>query len=87
MSLRNLILTPVGYNSCNDHDPMDPSLEEVKEGSIFPEWVNKYYKNYKCIDRLTILAQRNRYIKSGSIDKERFLYIEGGYIVDLKLNV
>jgi hypothetical protein len=41
--LRKLILNPVGYNSCADLDPMDPSLEEIKEGSLFPEWVKKHY--------------------------------------------
>ena len=30
LNLRNLTSIPVGYNSCKDIDPWDPSLLEIK---------------------------------------------------------
>jgi hypothetical protein len=55
-SLRNLTFIPVGYNSCKDIDPWDPSLLEIKKGNKFPEWFYRYYNGYNCTDRLIILA-------------------------------
>ena len=59
--LKILITTPVVFNSAKDIDPWDPSLLEIKDG--FPVWYHKYREGYKCIDRLIILVQRNKYIK------------------------
>ena len=60
-NLRKLIFTAVGYNSAKDIDPWHPSLLEIKNG--FPLWFYKYFDGYKCIDRLIILVQRNKYFR------------------------
>ena len=60
-NLKNLIFTPVGYNSAKDIDPWDPSLLQIENG--FPVWFYKYFDGYRCIDRLIILVQRNKYFR------------------------
>ena len=60
-NLKILITTPVVFNSAKDIDPWHPSLLEIKNG--FPVWYYKYGEGYKCIDRIIILLQRNKYIK------------------------
>ena len=42
---------------------------------------------YGCIDKLMIIAQRNKYIKSGYKDEYSKIYIGGGYMIDLKNNI
>ena len=86
-NLKVLIQTPVGFNSAKDIDPWHPSLLEIKIGELFPEWVKKYFDGYKCIDRLIILVQRNRYFRSWKNQKYELVYIGGGYMVDLKNNI
>ena len=61
--LRILIATPVGFNSAKEIDPWHPSLLEIKNG--FPFWYYKYCEGYKCIDRIIILVQRSKYLRSG----------------------
>jgi len=84
-NLKKLAYTPVGFNSCKDIDPWDQSLLEIKEG--FPAWFYKYFNGYNCTDRLIIQAQKNRYQKYGYNKKYRFMYIGGGYMIDLKQNI
>ena len=39
-----------------------------------PLWVkNKFYSNYKCIERLLIVAARNKYIHSGNKEELRYI--------------
>ena len=86
-NLRILICTPVGFNSAKDIDPWNPSLLEIKNENKFPEWVNKYFEGYKCIDRIIILVQRNRYLRSKINEKYGLVYIGGGYMINLKQNI
>jgi hypothetical protein len=62
-NLKVLLKTPVGYNSSEKIDTMLPSFDKIKEYSIYPTWVDLFYKGYNCIDRVIILVQRNRYKK------------------------
>ena len=55
-NLRILLFTTVGYNTCNELNPWDPSLLKINPKTKLPELVSKYYDGYKCIDRLIILA-------------------------------
>jgi hypothetical protein len=83
-NLKILIATPVKFNSAKEI-PWHPSLLEIK--NRFPVWYYKYADGYKCIDRLIILVQRNKYIRSKGNQKYELVYIGGGYIVDLKQNI
>ena len=85
--LRSLLKTPVGYNSSKEVDPFHPSFSQVRGDNKFPAWVYEFYKGYSCIDRLIILVQRNRYIRSERDKKYELVYIRGGYIVDLENNI
>jgi len=51
-NLKLLISTPVGYK-----DQLDPSLLSDKFG------LPVYCDSYKCIDRLIILVQRNKFLR------------------------
>ena len=42
-NLKNLLSTPVGFNSVKDTDPWDPSLLEIRNDNKFPEWFYKYF--------------------------------------------
>ena len=83
--LKILIATPVVFNYAKEIDPWHPSLLEIKNG--FPLWYYKYAEGYKCIDRLIILLQRYKYLRSKRNQKYELVYIGGGYIVDLKQNI
>ena len=63
-NLKSLLLTPVGYNSSEEIDPWHTSFNEIRGDNIFPSWFYEFYKSYNCIERLIILAQRNRYFRS-----------------------
>jgi hypothetical protein len=60
-NLKYLLKTPVGYNSSDKRDTMLKSMDKIKDYSIYPAWVDEFYKGYKCIEKLIILAQKNRY--------------------------
>ena len=49
--------------------------------------VPNYMDGYECIQKLIIVAQRNKYIKSGYQEKYSQIYIGGGYLIDLKNNI
>ncbi len=89
-SLENLIIllsTPVGFNSVKDIDPWDPSLMEIKNGNVFPEWYYKYFENYNDIDRLIILVQRNNYLRSQRNKQNESVNISAAFTVNLNHNL
>ncbi len=72
-NLKVLLKTPVGYNSSEEIDPMHPFFNEIRGVNIFPTWVYEFYNGYKCIEKLIILAQRNRYLKSEKDEKYKLV--------------
>ena len=72
----NLLYTNIGFNTYLD--PWNKFMIEIDPKTGYAKWVFKiingklvpnYMDNYKCIDKLIILAQRNKYIKSGFKDE------------------
>jgi hypothetical protein len=62
-NLKYLLKFLVGFNSSVEIDPWHTSFNEIRGDNIFPSWFYEFFKGYKCIDRLIILVQRNRYFK------------------------
>jgi hypothetical protein len=60
---------------------------EIKNGKYFPEWAYQFYEGYKDIERLIILAQRNKYFRSKESIKNESVLIDVEYRVNLKHNV
>ena len=67
-----MLKTSVGFNSYKD--PWNKTLLKINKDNGYPFWVKKfkngkwlknYYENYKCIDKLIIIAAKNRYELSG----------------------
>ena len=50
---------PVGFNRATN--PWNPEILEIDQITKKPKWVLKYFKLYRCIDRLIIIASRDKY--------------------------
>ena len=42
-NMKNLIFTPVGYNSSEEIDPFHPSFIEIRGDNSFPSWFYEFY--------------------------------------------
>lgn len=68
------------------HNPWENSIIKNDKNGC-PKWSKKHFDEYDSIDKLIIIAQRNRYIWSQKNNKFRKIYIGGGYMIDFKLNI
>ena len=69
----------MGYNKAEN--PWLNVNTKINEYTDVPKWVKlDYYENYNCIDRLIIVAARNKYDKSGW-KQHRYVTIKN-YVID-----
>ena len=68
----------------------------INPNTSYPNWAFKikgkklkklHFRLYECIQRIMIIAQRNKYVKSDFNEEFRYIYIGDSYLIDLKTNI